>query len=112
MRIRTEKLCKTYKSRTEQGKSFYACRDVEITLAEGETIGLFGDSGSGKSTLGQMLSGLLKPTSGKIFFEEQEIRYPFRGEARKNIQILVQHPEISFNPSLPLIASLKEPYEL
>ena len=112
MRIRTEKLCKTYKSRTEQGKSFYACRDVEITLAEGETVGLFGDSGSGKSTLGQMLSGLLKPTSGKIFFEEQEIHYPFRGEARKNIQILFQHPEISFNPSLPLIASLKEPYKL
>ena len=47
MRIRTEKLCKTYKSRTEQGKSFYACRDVEITLAEGETVGLLATAGAG-----------------------------------------------------------------
>lgn len=112
MRIRTENLCKAYKSRTDASKSFFAAKDVNITLAEGETVGLFGDSGSGKSTLGQMLSGLLKPTSGKIFFEEQEIRYPFRGEARRNIQILFQHPEISFNPALPLIKSLVEPYLL
>lgn len=112
MRIRTENLSKTYKSRTDTSKSFFAAKEVNITLAEGETVGLFGDSGSGKSTLGQMLSGLLKPTSGKIFFEEKEIKYPFRGEARKNIQILFQHPEISFNPALPLIRSLVEPYKL
>lgn len=112
MRIRTEGLTKSYKSRTEAGKSFYACKDVNITLEAGETIGLFGDSGSGKSTLGQMLSGLLKPTSGRIWFEDREIRYPFRGDCRRNIQILFQHPEISFDPMLPLISSLKEPYQL
>ena len=112
MRIRTENLCKAYKSRTDASKSFFAAKDVNIALAEGETVGLFGDSGSGKSTLGQMLSGLLKPTSGKIFFEEQELRYPFRGPHRRDIQILFQHPEISFNPMLPILSSLKEPYSL
>lgn len=112
MRIRTENLTKIYKSRTAGGKPFYACRDVNIRLMPGQTAGLFGDSGSGKSTLGQMLSGLLKPTSGRIFYEDREIGYPFRGEARRSIQILFQHPEISFNPMLPLIDSLKEPYRL
>lgn len=112
MRMKTENLTKVYKSRVNSKENFYASKDVNITLMEGETIGLFGDSGSGKSTLGQMLSGLLKPTSGRIFFGEDELKYPFKGPHRRDIQILFQHPEISFNTALPLISSLKEPYEL
>lgn len=110
--MKTENLTKIYKSRVNKKTSFYAARDVNITLQEGETIGLFGDSGSGKSTLGQMLSGLLKPTSGRIFFGEEELKYPFQGPHRREIQILFQHPEVSFNPVLPLLNSLKEPYSL
>ena len=112
MRMKTENLTKIYKSRVNKKENFYAAKDVNITLMEGETIGLFGDSGSGKSTLGQMLSGLLKPTSGRIFFGEDELKYPFKGPHRREIQILFQHPEISFNPALPLLSSLKEPYSL
>jgi len=112
MRLRTENLSKTYRSRTDRSKVFYASKDVNIELEAGQTIALFGSSGGGKSTLGQMVSGLLKPTSGKIFYEEEEIKYPFKGEARRNIQILFQHPEISFNPALPIIKSLTEPYKL
>ena len=78
MRMKTENLTKIYKSRVNKKENFYAAKDVNITLMEGETIGLFGDSGSGKSTLGQMLSGLLKPTSGRIFFEEDELKYPLK----------------------------------
>lgn len=110
MRMQTENLCKTYHGRGQDPVT--AMKNACITLDVGETVGLFGDSGSGKSTLGQMLSGLLRPTSGKIFLDGQEIRYPFRGEARRNIQILFQHPEVSFNPALPLISSLVEPYKL
>ncbi len=100
-------LPKFIKSRVNKKKIFYAAKDVNITLMEGETIGLFGDSGSGKSTLGQMLSGLLKPTSGRIFFEEDELKYPFKGPHRREVQILFQHPEISFNPALPLAQQLE-----
>lgn len=112
MKIRTEKLTKIYDSRTGSSEKTVGADNVDITLEKGETIGLFGNSGSGKSTLGQMLSGLLKPTSGKIFYDEREISYPFRGTERRNIQILFQHPEISFNPALPLIKSMVEPYRI
>ncbi len=111
MRMRLEKLSKTYKSRTGSG-SFFAVREADVTLEPGQTVGLFGDSGSGKSTLGMMAAGLLKPTSGNIFYEEVPLGWPFRGQARKNIQILFQHPEVSFNPALPLIRSMVEPYRL
>lgn len=111
MRMRLEKLSKTYKSRTGSG-SFYAVREADVTLEPGQTVGLFGDSGSGKSTLGMMAAGLLKPTSGNIYYEEAPLGWPFRGQARKNIQILFQHPEVSFNPALPLIRSMVEPYRL
>lgn len=111
MRMLLEKLSKTYKSRTGSG-SFYAVREADVTLEPGQTVGLFGDSGSGKSTLGMMAAGLLKPTSGNIYYEEAPLGWPFRGQARKNIQILFQHPEVSFNPALPLIRSMVEPYRL
>lgn len=111
MRMRLEKLSKTYKSRTGSG-NFFAVREADVTLEPGQTVGLFGDSGSGKSTLGMMAAGLLKPTSGNIFYEEAPLGWPFRGQARKNIQILFQHPEVSFNPALPLIRSMVEPYRL
>ena len=111
MRMRLEKLSKTYKSRTGSG-SFFAVREADVTLEPGQTVGLFGDSGSGKSTLGMMAAGLLKPTSGNIYYEEAPLGWPFRGQVRKNIQILFQHPEVSFNPALPLIRSMVEPYRL
>ena len=45
MRMKTENLTKIYKSRVNKKENFYAAKDVNITLMEGETIGLFGDSG-------------------------------------------------------------------
>ena len=112
MKIRTESLTKIYDSRTGSSEKTVGAENVSLVLEKGETIGLFGDSGSGKSTIGQMLSGLLRPTSGKIFYDGEETGFPFRGRVRRNIQILFQHPEISFNPALPLIRSMVEPYRL
>ena len=50
-----------------------ALNDISLTINRGEFIGLIGHTGSGKSTLIQMLNGLLKPTSGKIFIEGREL---------------------------------------
>ena len=89
-----------------------ALRAASFALCPGQTIGILGDSGSGKSTLGQIIAGLFAPTSGEIFYQGQSIRYPFRGNVRREIQILFQHPEVSFNPRLCLETSLREPYRL
>ena len=91
---------------------FTAVDGASISLQKGKTLGLLGQSGSGKSTLGQMMVGLLKPDSGELFFHSKLLSYPIRGQARRRIQILFQHPEVSFNPQLTLRQSLVEPFKL
>ena len=91
---------------------FTAVDGASISLQNGKTLGLLGQSGSGKSTLGQMMVGLLKPDSGELFFHGERLSYPIRGQARRKIQILFQHPEVSFNPQLTLRQSLVEPFKL
>ena len=91
---------------------FTAVDGASISLQKGKTLGLLGQSGSGKSTLGQMMVGLLKPDSGELFFHGERLSYPIRGQARRRIQILFQHPEVSFNPQLMLRQSLVEPFKL
>ena len=108
MLIETKKLTKKY----ENAKNLIAVDQAEICVDHGETVGLFGESGSGKSTLGLMLAGLERPTSGEIFFEEKTLAMPYRGMVRRKIQILFQHPEISFNPALILLKSMIEPYKI
>ncbi len=48
-------------------------KEVNISVPEGEIVGIFGPSGSGKSTLLHILSGLDRPSSGKVFFAGEEI---------------------------------------
>ena len=91
---------------------FTAVDGASIFLQKGKTLGLLGQSGSGKSTLGQMMVGLLKPDSGELFFYGKLLSYPIRGQARRRIQILFQHPEVSFNPQLTLRQSLVEPFKM
>ena len=91
---------------------FTAVDGASISLQKGKTLGLLGQSGSGKSTLGQMMVGLLNPDSGELFFHGKLLSYPIRGQVRRRIQILFQHPEVSFNPQLTLRQSLVEPFKL
>ena len=51
---------------------------IDLTLSEGECLGIIGESGSGKSTLGRVAAGLLKPDSGVVNLEEQPV-YPSSG---------------------------------
>jgi len=66
--LRTEHVSKTF-GRVQ------ALRDASITLQKGEVLGLLGDNGAGKSTLMKILTGFHQPTSGKIFFEGQEVQF-------------------------------------
>lgn len=50
-----------------------ALKNVNIEIEEGDFVGIIGHTGSGKSTLVQHLNGLIKPTSGQIFFENEDI---------------------------------------
>ena len=105
-------LTKRFRSREEGKRSFTAVDNASLSLCAGETLGLLGESGSGKSTLGQMLVGLIRPDEGTILYRGQPLPFPFKGVPRQKIQILFQHPEVSFNPQLTLRQSLSEPFRL
>lgn len=111
MLIETNDLTRIFKKRGVKN-GVHAVSGANIRVDRGETCGLYGMSGSGKSTLGLMVAGLLRPTSGAVLYKGRRVIAPYRREVRKAIQILFQHPEVSFNPVLPLISSMKEPYRV
>ena len=57
-----------------------ALKGVSLSVREGEIVALLGANGAGKTTLLQTVSGLLKPTHGKVFYDGQELRARKRKE--------------------------------
>lgn len=58
---------------TKSFAGFVAVQDVDLTLAQGQTVCIIGPNGAGKSTTFNLITGHLTPTSGKIFFRGQDI---------------------------------------
>ena len=73
MTLKAENLSMRYMRKTGQANHFFAVRDVNLELREGEATVLMGRSGSGKTTLLHMLSGLLKPTGGRVLLGETDL---------------------------------------
>lgn len=72
-----------------------ALHDVNIKIEQGEMIGLIGHTGSGKSTLIQHLNGLLKPTSGAVFYDGRDINDSdfSKKKLRSKVGLVFQYPE-------------------
>lgn len=68
--LRTENLCKTY---GKNENMVQAVKNANISVEKGEFVAVVGSSGSGKSTLMHMLGGVDRPTSGKVFVENEDI---------------------------------------
>jgi len=73
MRISIENLTKIFPSRNKKGAEVVAVDNMNIEIPSGKLVGLLGPSGCGKSTSLFMLSGLEEPTSGKIYFDDQDV---------------------------------------
>jgi len=71
---------------------------VDVSLAEGETLGLVGESGSGKTTLGRLLLELTDRTDGEIRFDGRPLAEVPEQELRTRIQFVFQDPNSSLNP--------------
>lgn len=86
--IRTEGLIKKYKNRA-------VVNDVSIELKQGEIVGLLGPNGAGKTTSFYMIVGLIKPYSGKIFLNNEEITdLPMYKRAQLGIAYLPQEASV------------------
>lgn len=72
-----------------------ALQDVSLQIERGEFIGLIGQTGSGKSTLVQHMNGLLKPTSGRVLFDGEDIwkDAKFTRSIRFKVGLVFQYPE-------------------
>ena len=74
MKVELRNLTKIFPSRNKKsGEEVIAVNDFTFTIPDGKLIGLLGPSGCGKSTTLYMISGLQKPTSGQIFFGEDDV---------------------------------------
>ena len=92
-----------------------AVDNVSFDIREGETLGLVGESGCGKSTTGRTILQLYRPTSGKVYYQDQDLT-TIKGEElrrmRRNMQIIFQDPYASLNPRLTVGDIIGEPLEV
>ncbi len=93
MSIRVENINYIYSAKT--AFETYALKDISFTIDKGSFVGIIGHTGSGKSTLIQHLNGLMKASSGKIYYHEQDIYAPNYKlkEHRQKVGLVFQYPE-------------------
>jgi peptide/nickel transport system ATP-binding protein len=75
--------------------------DVNFEIMQGETVAIVGESGSGKSTMARVITGLLPPKHGMVFFEGAQLPNDYRdrtAQQLQKIQMIYQMPDTAINP--------------
>ena len=107
----------SYRYRLSGRRSFPALEDVSFQLRRGEIFGLVGESGAGKSTMAKCLMSILRPTSGRIFYDGIDLcdRADCRSKRRRLQscrQLVFQDSASSLNPRMTVEEIITEPMRL
>jgi len=101
--IRLENVSFSYDGKTD------VLKNLNLKIKQGEKVAIIGETGSGKSTLAQILIGLYPISSGKIFYNEHEIKEIGYEKVRENVGFVLQSP-LMFNNSLRFNLTLGREY--
>ena len=96
-------------------RTVQAVSGVDLTIHQGQTVGLVGESGSGKTTVGRCILRLIEPTSDSVEFNGRElVGMPAEDlrKLRREMQIVFQDPYASLDPKMTVGASIAEPLEI
>ena len=88
---------------------------VSFDLKKGETLGVVGESGCGKSTLAKAITFLDKPSSGEVWFDNEDLRTKTQKELRanaKDLTLVFQDPAAALDPRFTVMQSILEPLEI
>ena len=86
--LRSEKLIKIYGKRV-------VVQNSSVQVKQGEIVGLLGPNGAGKTTTFYMITGMIKPNSGQIFINDEDVtKIPMYRRARKGVSYLPQEASI------------------
>lgn len=94
------------------GGNLHAVDGISFSIKKGETFGVVGESGCGKSTLGRTIIHIHQPTSGRIYFENEDITFISGRQCRdllRRMQFIFQDPYSSLNPRMTVIDIIMEP---
>lgn len=113
--IRLEDVTVTFKTRTGSilhPNKIQALKGVSLSLMPGETIGLVGESGCGKSTTANVMIGLQKPTTGKVYFKGVDVTNRTASDRRRIgrvISVVFQDPATALNARMSVHDQLLDP---
>jgi oligopeptide/dipeptide ABC transporter ATP-binding protein len=100
---------------TGESAEVEAVAGVSFDIARGETLALVGESGSGKTTVARTIAGLIRPHSGSVRFDGQELTGRTAAELkamRRQMAIIFQDPVGSLSPRLRVRSILAEPFRV
>jgi peptide/nickel transport system ATP-binding protein len=100
---------------SRQVGSVRAVEDVSFDIYPGETVGLVGESGCGKTTTGRLITRLIEPTSGEVWFDGRDVT-KLRGRSlrplRREVQVMFQDPYSSLNPRKTIGQIISAPFQI
>jgi len=115
--LKVENLTKKFKKRnlfSSDSDEITAVHKVNFSVNRGEILAIAGQSGSGKSTIAKIILRAIEPDSGKIFYDDKEIKSNSDGlkKFRMKCQMIYQDPYDSINPRMTISDIVNEPLEI